>query len=294
MQIQSKGNNQYPITSVQFNQDASCFITTTRRGFSVFSTKPVKHLYSTEFATNFNIASLLFKSSITALASDNLLSLYDDQSQRFLGEHSFESKILQINLTRSTIIIVEHLKTSILNLNDMAILQTYETAPNPMGAISSTQHFAILGNIPSSVKVFFENDYSKFLSNLHKSPIQHIQLSSDGKYLATASEKGTIIRIWSVHSQRKYCELRRGHTQACINSIAFGENDIIAVTSSSKTLHVFKIQESENEIKSFFKQDIGCSQAICKFDEDQIVVVGADMKVWRIDSQMNVSFVDVE
>lgn len=77
----------------------------------------------------------------------------------------------------------------------------------------------------------------------HRSPLAAIVFSSNGMYLATASEQGTIIRVHLVSQATKSYSFRRGTYPSTIYSLSFGPSaelpDILVATSSSGSLHVF-------------------------------------------------------
>jgi len=60
--------------------------------------------------------------------------------------------------------------------------------------------------------------------------------------MATASDKGTIIRIFSVPDGNKMYQFRRGSMPSRIFSMAFNiTSTLLCVSSASETIHVFKI-----------------------------------------------------
>lgn len=91
----------------------------------------------------------------------------------------------------------------------------------------------------------------------HEGQIACATLSPDGRYVATASEKGTLIRIFEVMTGSKVKEFRRGADQADIFSIAFSrDSSLLAVSSSKGTCHVFVVRASKIQNKqssSIFK-----------------------------------------
>ena len=89
--------------------------------------------------------------------------------------------------------------------------------------------------IPSSTpSVIFE---------AHKSPIRFVALSNNGKYIATVSIKGTIIRLWSINGQLLK-ESRRGLTPAVIVHMSFSPcSEFLCVSSNHFTAHIFKIDD---------------------------------------------------
>ena len=78
----------------------------------------------------------------------------------------------------------------------------------------------------------------------HQGSIAAMALNRHGDLLATASEKGTLIRIWKVDTPNPTCPFmfRRGADKAEINDLQFSRNSrFIAATSDHNTIHVFGI-----------------------------------------------------
>ena len=102
--------------------------------------------------------------------------------------------------------------------------------------------------------------------NAHESNIAFICINNDGNILATASDKGTLIRIFSINSGELITELRRGAKNVKITCLVFDiGNNYIACSSDVGTIHIFNIEsvtkyiseevidenkESENENKN--------------------------------------------
>ena len=58
--------------------------------------------------------------------------------------------------------------------------------------------------------------------NAHKSPLAAMALSSNGSHIATASEQGTVIRVYLVSQASKAFNFQRGTSPAAIYSLSFG------------------------------------------------------------------------
>ena len=76
----------------------------------------------------------------------------------------------------------------------------------------------------------------------HRSPLSCISVNDAGTLLATASDKGTIIRVFAVPSARKLYQFRRGSMPSRIYSMAFNStSSLLCVSSATDTVHVFKL-----------------------------------------------------
>lgn len=82
------------------------------------------------------------------------------------------------------------------------------------------------------------------LIDAHNTPVAALTLSLSGARLATASEKGTLVRVFDTSSGAKLQELRRGTDPAEIYHLAFNRScEWLAVTSDKNTVHVFSLRE---------------------------------------------------
>jgi hypothetical protein len=78
------------------------------------------------------------------------------------------------------------------------------------------------------------------LMEAHESSLRALALTVDGKKLATASNKGTLIRVWDVASVTCLHEFRRGVERATITCLAWSWNaNWLACSSDKGTTHIF-------------------------------------------------------
>lgn len=76
----------------------------------------------------------------------------------------------------------------------------------------------------------------------HQAPLSCVAMNSDGTRIATASEKGTIIRVFSVPDGEKLYQFRRGSIPARIFSMSFNATStLLCVSSATETIHCFKL-----------------------------------------------------
>lgn len=95
--------------------------------------------------------------------------------------------------------------------------------------------------------------YSLFVFQLieaHESTLRALVLTADGGKLATASHKGTIVRVWDVATSQNVYEFRRGVERANITCLAFSWDDQwISCSSDKGTTHIFYLENEKDKQK---------------------------------------------
>lgn len=115
-----------------------------------------------------------------------------------------------------------------------ALSQTPTTQqPNPPSAAPSTGDVLLFSTRSLTVANVIQ---------AHKSPISFLSINSTGTMLATASDKGTVIRVWSIPGAEKLYQFRRGTREARIYSLNFNlVSTLLVVSSAHDTVHIFKL-----------------------------------------------------
>ena len=72
-----------------------------------------------------------------------------------------------------------------------------------------------------SISIVKLSSDEKHTINAHSSAIENLCISNDGKYCASASERGTIIRMFSLETRECINEFRRGSDPTTIINIRF-------------------------------------------------------------------------
>ena len=275
-QIPSLNSNEQ-ILYTTFNQDSSCIAIGTEKGFKIFNTSPLKDNFSRKLDGGIGIIEMLNRSNILALVgggltpkfNPNKVIIWDDNQAKILTEIRFTSIIKNIKLKRKKIFVVCEQNIYVFNFDkEFSTFDTIKTFENELGLIGYAQETNIniiafpdkqIGNV--TVKNYDDNN-KEITIEAHKGKINCIAMNIDGSLLATASEKGTLIRLFDVKDGKKDLiqELRRGMEKANINCICFHSNSKFLLCSSDRgTIHIFKIKLNENSNdsgnkKSFFSK----------------------------------------
>lgn len=106
----------------------------------------------------------------------------------------------------------------------------------------------------------------------HQTALVCLSVSANGAKLATASERGTIIRIWDTTSKLLLHELRRGSDYADVYCINFNPSgSLVCCVSDKGTLHVWAARGSYAHLASASAEPD--TRALCAFSDDANAVV---------------------
>ena len=200
----------------------------------------------------------LFSSSLLALVSQTSprrLRVCHFKKGTEICQYSYSNTILAVKLNRARLVVCLEESLYIHNIRDMKVLHTIrETPPNPRGlcalSINSDNCFlAYPGSTTTGEVQLFDafNLQAKLMIPAHDSPLAAIAFNPTGTKLATASERGTVIRIFSVQDGTRLMEFRRGVKRcAHVYSLAFSQDsDFLALSSNTETIHIFKLDQAE-------------------------------------------------
>lgn len=126
---------------------------------------------------------------------------------------------------------------------------SYLAYPSPL--LSNNAYSTPSSSSPGDVLLF--DALSLSVTNIvqaHKTPLACVSLNSTGSMLATASDKGTVIRVFSVPNGDKIAQFRRGTYPAKIYHISFNTmSTLLAASSDTETIHIFKLTKDGKENK---------------------------------------------
>ncbi|XP_008803019.1 autophagy-related protein 18c [Phoenix dactylifera] len=256
-QVNITNDDETELLSVSWNQDYGCFAAGTSSGFRIYNCEPFKETFRRELKNGgFGIVEMLFRCNILALVGGgansqyppNKVMIWDDHQSRCIGEFAFRSDVRAVKLRRDRIVVVLERKIYVYNFLDLKLLHQIETLSNPKGLCclshhSNTSVLACPGLHSGQVRIeHFGLKVTKFIS-AHDSHVACLTLTMDGLLLATASVKGTLIRIFNTMDGTRLQEVRRGADKAEIYSIALSPNvQWLAVSSDKGTVHIFSLR----------------------------------------------------
>ncbi|CAI9112894.1 OLC1v1013397C1 [Oldenlandia corymbosa var. corymbosa] len=245
---------------VSFNQDTRCFAAGTDRGFRIFECDPFRGLLRRDFNVPGGIGTveMYFCSNFLALVGgrsnpqyNKVVMIWDDHGSKCFRQLPFRTKVRGVRLRREQIVVVLEHKIFMSDFPGcLEPLDEIETVSNPKGlcALSQGTYSFVLacpGQRKGQVRVENYNGPSKKtkLIMVHDSEIACLALSNDGKLMATASTKGTLVRVFNTDDGELVRELRRGSDRAEIHSLAFSPSaEWLAVSSDKGTVHVFSLK----------------------------------------------------
>ncbi|RMY70537.1 hypothetical protein D0862_14734 [Hortaea werneckii] len=256
---------------VTFNQDHSLLAVATTRGLRTYTTDPFElSNHSTDH--DISLVEPLFSTSLVAMIlTPRLLRIVNTKRHSTICELTFHGMVVAIRMNRRRLAVVLEEIVFLYDISNMKLLHQQLTPLNPAGicAISpnSENNYLALphyqknamgnaqaqpGHVPRSVaKEAVSGDVLLYDLNkmeevtviqAHQTPLSSIAINSDGTLLATSSEKGTVIRVFSIPDGKKLYQFRRGSMPARIYSMSFNATStLLCVSSATETVHIFKL-----------------------------------------------------
>ena len=144
------------------------------------------------------------------------IQVYHFKKGNEICNYTYPLSILSIRINRARLVVCLEDSLYIHNIRNMKILHTIKETPRNSRGICALSHNSdkcLLAYPGSSTNGEVQIYHAVHLNNettikAHESPLANMAFNPDGNCLATASEKGTIIRVFSVNDGSKLCEFR--------------------------------------------------------------------------------------
>ncbi|CRK27379.1 SVP1-like protein 2 like [Verticillium longisporum] len=244
------------VLSVSFNNSASHFTLGLDTGYAVFVTETCSPRSIKNVQGPIGLVEMLDLTNYVALVArgthshfaQNKVVIWDDQNNKKGMHISLVQPIRGVLLgpllgqRHVVIVLQDSIRLHTFNKKPEFVTQ-YETTYNPLGlCCMSDRLLALPGNTSGHVQLVDRAIKTVNIIPAHNSALRALQMSRDGELLATASDKGTLIRIWSTKTRARVAELRRGVDPSTIFHLAFNPSGtMLACTSDKSTLHIFDV-----------------------------------------------------
>lgn len=175
--------------------------------------------------------------------------IWDDHQSKCIGELMFKNEVLGVKLRRDRVVVLLNSKVYVYRFSDLKLLDQIATISNPKALISlcsdpACNILAIPGLHRGSIRVELYDISKATIIKAHDTDLAQFCLNNDGSKLASASEKGTLLRLWDTHTGDPLREFRRGMDRAEIYSMCFDPfTSFLACSSDKGTVHVFSLND---------------------------------------------------
>ncbi|KAL8600879.1 hypothetical protein ACOMHN_045017 [Nucella lapillus] len=255
------------VHAVRCNQLRNFFTVATEKGVKVFSADPLslKVDLKKKQVGSCKVAELYYDTVLIALVGGGSDQKYDEKSvvlynmetDKVMMDATFDSCVLAVRFTRERMIVVLPEKIFVFEFGTFKELQELKTGYNHNGlcevANSGMMVFPALRKghvqVVDLKQLKAGSTISPIIINAHEGEIACLGISNSGSIIATASQKGTLVRIFNVATKKKELELRRGCDSAIVYSISFSPCDqFLSACSDKGTVHVFGIRDSSSSL----------------------------------------------
>eukprot|EP00039_Didymoeca_costata_P027952 m.19551 g.19551 ORF g.19551 m.19551 type:complete len:352 (-) comp6610_c0_seq1:80-1135(-) len=325
------------ILNLSFNEDCTAFACGHSEGFKTFHVDTGKVLNSGPVFVGggAKLVELSQPTGNIAVVGDGASPLYpkykvlvwNEEADKFIIELDFKEEVLGLQIRADFLVVVMITQIHVFELKPPrpAKFCVIDTGSNPLGLCALSNSSLSSSALPVTLASPVGDEGSLQITNLktsdgvivsaHHNALVCFKFNSDASLLATASRKGTCIRVFKVKSGELYKELRRGIEHSLIRHMVFcGDSTRLLVSSekkSSGTVHMFSLSDEDPQqnkrsrlfslrgvLPSVFSSEWSFCQfhledplCICAFgrDKNTFVVVGYGGMIYqcRVDPQEN-------
>lgn len=254
-----------------FNQDGTCFTVGTGCGFMIFCTETRQLLHREDVGAS-RLVEMLFRTSLVALSGVGseaaMLTMWNTKERSSICQLSFGSDVCAVKMNPRRLIVLLRHKVHVFDLLTMRSLHVFDRSSSPRvdpalcwlcpdperGYLATPVEDAataialppvLQGGTGGSAGVATVLDTHTLRTVgvvvAHKSPLQALCLNPTGQLMASASSKGTVVRVFNVPSLELLHELRRGTSPCRIFGLNFSmDSSYICASAASGTVHIFR------------------------------------------------------
>uniref|UniRef100_A0A452SQF6 WD repeat domain 45 n=1 Tax=Ursus americanus TaxID=9643 RepID=A0A452SQF6_URSAM len=222
------------VTSLRFNQDQSCFCCAMETGVRIYNVEP-----------------LMEKGHLVLIWDDAREG--KDSKDKLVLEFTFTKPVLAVRMRHDKIVIVLRNRIYVYSFPDNPRkLFEFDTRDNPKGERTQIRRCEgrrqwtgqrgrserMRGDLASTKP---GTSSAPFTINAHQSDVACVSLNQPGTVVASASQKGTLIRLFDTQSKEKLVELRRGTDPA---TLYCHDSSFLCASSDKGTVHIFALKDT--------------------------------------------------
>lgn len=252
------------INYLSFNNLVTNLACSTDLGYFIYGLQPdlTKKIFHSP-GGGVGIIHLLLKTNIVILVgggttpfkSRDTLVFWDNNAKEIILEIDTKEQIKNALLNKTHLFVVLEKKIRLFDWSGKC-LETKATYSNDRGLCTMNNNMDIIATLginkgEIAVWKYLDNKEMYKTIKAHTSNIVAIALSSSGNYVATASETGTLIRVFNVETGKQEYELRRGSQSALVYSICFSaDTKHLACCSGNGTVHIWDLYSDPTTTKN--------------------------------------------
>ncbi|KNB44185.1 autophagy-related protein 18A-like protein [Blastocystis sp. subtype 4] len=242
-----------------FSSDGKYLACGYSNGFAVYQCEKVRKLFFRKFITggigliemveSSNLF-LLVGGGMRPLFSPSQVMIWDDAQARFVGEITVGSKVLNLRVTKKLFVVVTINNVYMYNRDTLKKVSEYSTVENSLGVIASNSECIVIPGQERGSLTVISHEGGIVHLKAHSNYLQSVYLADRGSLIATASEKGTLIRLFDIEDGRKCQEFRRGYDKAAISLLCVSQDQKYMMCAIDRTIiSIFEISESEKTME---------------------------------------------
>ncbi|XP_065842631.1 WD repeat domain phosphoinositide-interacting protein 4-like isoform X4 [Oscarella lobularis] len=265
------------VLDIRFNEDQTCFVCGMENGIRVYTIDPLtrKTLIGFDEVGAVKHVDMLRRTNLLAFVgggqapkfAEKQVHIWDDVRKKIILQFNFELPVKSVRLYRDgttgcRLAATFQEQICVYRLSkEPQLLKTVQTASNRLGlceicSSSSRDLIAFPAPRPGVLAVLDSLTLGRARHArqeiwAHKSQLACISFNVKGTMVATASIKGTLIRVFDTTTGDKKVEFRRGSDTARFHCISFSPSDDYLCASSDKgTVHIFALRDQTLNRKS--------------------------------------------
>lgn len=257
---------------MEFNQDKTHIIVYRSDELKIINMDPFRLLHFINTLPKIKLARMFYKSNLIFFAGkdpiniensfnnenlypSNVLNIYDDVKKEVIESIKLNTEIEEVQVTKNFVSILSGIHIYVYKLEDLKkyVYKFDVTNKNYCLSNNSIIYVGQNKNQPENeiIKILTFGDNKTIEIKAHENKIKCMAINKEATHLATASERGTIIRIFNIQNGDKLFEFRRGTNSSIIQNIVFSNDlNFLAVLSDRGTIHIYNLKNITANRKS--------------------------------------------